>query len=59
MPKRALAVGIFLTIGLTAAARAASADGYQPRVTVAAPTRLDWTFALSNPESAPIRLPTG
>jgi pimeloyl-ACP methyl ester carboxylesterase len=48
MSKGTLAAVVCLTIGLNTAVRAASADGYQPKATVAAPTRLDWTFALSN-----------
>lgn len=42
-----LAAGLCLAIG-AAAAHAAPTDGYQPRVVVSAPTRLDWTFALAS-----------
>ncbi len=44
MKKHLTAALIFLAAG----AAAHAADGYQTRVTVSAPTRLDWTFALSN-----------
>ncbi len=47
MRKCALAAAFYLVIGMTAA-RAAPADGYQPKIMVAAPTRLDWTFALAS-----------
>ncbi len=45
--KKAFVAGLCLAIS-AAAAKAAPPDGYQPKVTVAAATRLDWTFALSN-----------
>jgi hypothetical protein len=47
MSKATWATVVCLSIGLTTAANAAT-DGYQPRVAVTAPTRLDWTFALAN-----------
>ena len=47
MSKSTLAAAVYLTIGLTTA-RATSPDGYQSKVAVTAPTRLDWTFALAN-----------
>src|SRR4051794_22436510 len=44
--KKHLFTAFCLAMGLTAA-HAAPPDGYQPKVTVSAPTRLDWTFAVA------------
>jgi pimeloyl-ACP methyl ester carboxylesterase len=45
MNKSISAASLCLTICL--AAHAGPPEGYQPRVTVSAPTRLDWTFAVA------------
>ena len=47
MTKTFISASICLAVA-AATAHGAAADGYQSKVTVAAPTRLDWTFALAS-----------